>query len=446
MTLLPVHTEVRKLFLTNSVKIAPDYPGRPGSFQAIWIQCTFCFTQKVSISFDDRCNRVTKTVLLTLGRLPKALELARALGGLGARVLIAEPFALHVCRASRSVERCFRVPAPNTDPVAYLDAVEKIIRAEKVDILVPVSEEALHVTRLASRLPEHCVIFGPDHRQIVRLHDKLLFNRQAARLGLAVPETFQGHTPEADALALRSDYIVKPQHGCSGIGISLRRQASPLTTADRAPGMIVQTRLPGRHVSSFTIARNGKVLRTVLYTGLIHSGTVCVCFERIDDCPHAQRWVEHFVEAENYSGFISFDFIEDENGIAQAIECNPRLTSGIHFADPDALARLVMFPEQSNEVELRPSRRFQEAHTALLEVYGSVLRPGEFYRRLKAFLTSKDVLFRVSDPLPFLLFTPLSWPVLRQALTGTSLGKAATRDIVWTEMGPADSNGAKDQL
>ena len=46
-----------------------------------------------------------KTVLLTLGRLPKALELARALRAAGARVLVAEPFAKHLTGTSRAVER-----------------------------------------------------------------------------------------------------------------------------------------------------------------------------------------------------------------------------------------------------------------------------------------------------------------------------------------------------
>ena len=44
-----------------------------------------------------------KTVLLTLGRLPKALELARALHDEGARVIVAEPFGAHVCKVSRAV-------------------------------------------------------------------------------------------------------------------------------------------------------------------------------------------------------------------------------------------------------------------------------------------------------------------------------------------------------
>jgi hypothetical protein len=61
-----------------------------------------------------------------------------------------------------------------------------------------------------------------------------------------------------------------------------------------------------------------------------------------------------------------------------------------------------------------------------------MFRPREFFRRLKAFLTSQDVLFRINDPLPFFLFTPMSWPVLRQAMfEKISLGEAATRDIIW---------------
>ena len=373
-----------------------------------------------------------KTVLLTLGRLPKALELARALHQAGARVIVAEPFGLHVCRASRSVAKSIRVPAPNTDPAAYLDALEAIVRQEDVDIIVPVSEEALHAASLAGRLPARSRLYGPPQQKLARLHDKLAFNRAADLIGLTVPETHEGNTPAALALAAAQDYIVKPAHGCSGIGVSLRRKGDPLTKTDRQPGMLVQARLPGRHVSSFSVARDGEVLATALYQGRIYSGTVSVSFQRVDDCPAAARWIRRFVEAEAYTGFISFDFIEDTQGVACAIECNPRLTSGVHFLDPEGLAQAVLNLPEARTIAMRPARAFQEGHTALLEVYGALFRPREFFRRLNAFLTSQDVLFRLNDPLPFFLFTPMSWPVLRQAMfEKVSLGEAATRDITW---------------
>ena len=157
-----------------------------------------------------------KTVLLTLGRLPKALELARALNAAGARVIVAEPFGSHVCRVSRAVSKSIRVPAPNSDPEGYLTALENIVHAEHVELVVPVSEEALHASKLAGRLPPRTKLYSPVHAQLARLHDKLAFNRTAHSLGLAVPETHEGPAPGAQGLTESADYIVKPAHGCSG--------------------------------------------------------------------------------------------------------------------------------------------------------------------------------------------------------------------------------------
>ena len=61
------------------------------------------------------------TVLLTLGRLPKALEVARALRGAGCRVIVAEPFRRHLTGASRAVARSVVVPSPVADREARND-------------------------------------------------------------------------------------------------------------------------------------------------------------------------------------------------------------------------------------------------------------------------------------------------------------------------------------
>jgi predicted ATP-grasp superfamily ATP-dependent carboligase len=389
---------------------------------------SFCLDK--SWSANER--KMTGTVLLTLGRLPKALELARALHAAGCRVLIADPFRRHVCRPSRTVAKSFVVPAPNTDARAYRCALLKIVREEKVDLVIPVSEEALHAADIAPELPSETKLFGPTPDVLRRLHDKLDFNASAAALGLPVPESARGDSEAAETLSQRMDYIVKPIHGCSGMGLSLRKRGELLQPADRQPGQIVQERLYGRHLSSFSIAEAGRILATVIYRGRIYSGTVCVCFERVEDAPQAEAWITRFVAAERYSGFVSFDFIEDAGGTPRAIECNPRLTSGVHFVDPAGLAIAVLKPETTLKSGLKPTRAFQEGHTALLEVYGALLRPREFARRLRALLTAEDVLFRLKDPMPFFMFTPMSWDVLGRAMRERiSLGKAATQDIVW---------------
>ena len=63
---------------------------------------------------------MARTVLLTLGRLPKGLEVARSFARAGWRVIVAEPFAWHLARVSRDVARSYRVAAPNADHARYL--------------------------------------------------------------------------------------------------------------------------------------------------------------------------------------------------------------------------------------------------------------------------------------------------------------------------------------
>ncbi|MEE4299565.1 MAG: hypothetical protein V2J24_08990, partial [Pseudomonadales bacterium] len=97
---------------------------------------------------------MTTTVLVTLGRLPKGLELARALAGAGCRVIVADPFGWHLTRLSRAVARSVRVTAPNDDAGAFQRDLLRIVAEEGVDRVVPVSEEIFHVAELRDALPE----------------------------------------------------------------------------------------------------------------------------------------------------------------------------------------------------------------------------------------------------------------------------------------------------
>ena len=92
-------------------------------------------------------------VLLTLGRLPKALDLARGFAAAGCRVVVAEPFGWHLTGVSRHVARTHRVPPPSQGRERYLDALAAIVAREKVELVVPVSEETMHVAFLPPRLP-----------------------------------------------------------------------------------------------------------------------------------------------------------------------------------------------------------------------------------------------------------------------------------------------------
>lgn len=390
-------------------------------------------------------------ILLTLGRLPKALELARCLKAAGCEVFVAEPFGTHLCRASNAVTKRFKVTAPNTDAESYVSEMLAICSTAAIDMVIPVSEEVVHVSRLRARLPAHIRLFAPDHETVLGLHNKFNFIEIVKRAGLRAPDTFFATSEAAKAFAAAHDYVIKPALGCSGKGLRLGRKGDPVHLSDDQDIQILQRRIDGQEISSLSICSDGRVLGTAMYRGLIFSGTVSTCFERVDNAS-ATDWINAFVAATNYSGFIAFDMIFDSAGDAWPIECNPRLTSGLHFMDHDDLAACILGKPINAPVRMKSQAAFQEGHTTLLEVYSVIFRPREFVRRIGYMTRAKDVLWSMRDPLPFLLMTPLSWPVLRQVMfEGTSFGEAATRDIEWrnsplSRRAYAHGSGQQDQV
>lgn len=374
---------------------------------------------------------MAKTVLLTLGRLPKGLELARCLHQAGHRVLVADPFGWHLSKPSRAVAQSFQVPPPATDQAGYLDALAAIAREHSVDLVIPVSEEVMHVSLLGERLPDHGQLFCEPHDTLLTLHDKFAFMRQVAQAGLRAPETYLGDDPAAAALAAGGHTVAKARFGCSGAGLHFLNAGQPLPSELQTQAWVIQRRVPGREVSTLSFCRDGEILGHVVYRGLVLSGTVAVAFERIEEGA-VDAWVREHVAATGYSGFIAFDFMVDDEGEPWPLECNPRLTSGVHFMDHDDLATLVTGGRLDHPLRMKPEHRFQEGHTALTMAYANILKPKKFGAMLKTIASARDVLWSSKDPWVFPLMTPMSWPVLKQVMFGgRTFGEAATDDIEW---------------
>ncbi|MEO1016069.1 MAG: ATP-grasp domain-containing protein [Pseudomonadota bacterium] len=373
-----------------------------------------------------------KNVLITLGRLPKGLDLVRALSRAGCRIIIAEPFGWHPCRVSRHVAQCYRVTAPNRDREKYVDELARIIAREHIDLVVPVSEEIMHVAALRGRVTDTVRLFMADQATLLALHNKETFIAKANALGLAVPETHRLGTAEAQALAGKCDTIVKFVYSCAGMGLKRIQRGEQLPAAKHDRPALVQASINGREVSTFSIVEQGRLIVTAMYQGTVRSGTTAVAMRRIADAPLIQKWVKQFTKAIDFSGFISFDFIIDDAGIAHAIECNPRVSSGIHFLESPSLAMAILDPVRAQNVEFRKNQQLQQFFTCLTETQGSIFRWSEFRANLHYLTRSRDVMWRWDDPLPLLLMTPTSFEILRRVIVeGMSFGEAAIVDIDW---------------
>lgn len=388
---------------------------------------------------------MVKTALLTLGRMPKGLTVARALKTAGWRVVVADPLGWHLSRSSRAVDRSVKVTAPRTDAAAYRKDVLRIVAEEAVALIVPIADEIVHAAGVVPDLPAGTALFGLPQAQLITLYDKAQFMGLAHTHGMRVPSSAPLGDTAADHLAEASDTVVKRVNGCSGVGLTWvgRGQSLPHPSGDP---MLVQTRIRGREVSSFSITHQGRVLVTVVYEATVTSGTVSVAFQRVTG-PVAQTVAEdvaRFVASTSLTGFVSFDFIVDSAGAAWAIECNPRVTSGVHFVDPSDLAQAITAPDRVETVRLTGRDRYQQIFPTWLEAYAALFQKGRsagpIFREL---LTARDVTWDRRDPWPLLLMTVTSHEILGRAIrSGISLGEAATADILWQ----AGDQPAKDPI
>lgn len=372
-----------------------------------------------------------RTVLLTLGRLPVGLEIARSFADAGWRVLVAETRPMHLCRTSRRVDHCFRVPAPRANPIAYRDAIARIIRDARVDIVVPVSEETPHVAALRPADFPNTRLFCGSASGVLGLHDKLAFNRTAESFQLPVPRSWAGEDAEEAAKSC-CRLISKPRFACSGRGVEYyNRGQLPLT--GRAD--IIQEHVEGALYSTCGLARDGRILANAIYRARVLSGSVAVAFERLESAPDIDSWVEEFVRKSGHTGFVSFDFIVDASGVPRAIECNPRATSGIHFFARGAVATLLSEPGatvKSDAHLFRPESLLTEAYSCYTTMLAALPRPSEAGRIFKALRDARDVTWRRDDPWPFLTMTVNSWPIIYAAMrSGRPFAEVAMTDIEW---------------
>lgn len=370
------------------------------------------------------------TVLLTLGRLPKALDLARGFAAAGARVVVAEPFGRHLTGVSRAVARSVAVPAPVAGAAAYLDALMAVVRREGVDLVVPVSEETVHVAGLVGCGVE---VFTMPAARVLRLHSKAGFVAAAGAAGVAVPETWALGEAGAERLVAAGDVVVKPVFSCGGRGVRFVAWGGVLPEmggAELGGRVVVQRRVRGAEFSTCTLAQGGRVISTVVYRATLMTGTVACAFERVEQ-PAVAAFAARMVAAEGWTGFLSFDLMVDEAGVVWGLECNPRCTSGVHFWDCADVARVVLGTGAT--VRFRPETRLQQFYSVLTETRREMWRGG-WLGRVRGY--GPDVSWSWRDPLPFLTMTWTAWPIIRLARArGVPFGEVATLDVGWYQTG-----------
>ena len=256
-------------------------------------------------------------------------------------------------------------------------------------------------------------------------------------MGFPVPETLLVGSSDELLLAFAQweKLIFKPVYSRFAsrtlIGPTIKEALNAVTFNSTAQ-WIAQELVEGSLICTYSVAQRGRLTAHIAYRSNFTSGKGAkIGFQQLTH-EATFDWVRRFVAAVGFTGQIAFDFIETDQGEVMALECNPRATSGVHL--------LASYPDFVNAFldDSMPCFSPCGEDSAMLStgmlVYAlkPAINENEIGRWLSAFFSSRDVIFDVLDPLPFLLQWR-SFLLYRKVgkIKGLSPLAASTFDIEW---------------
>ena len=176
----------------------------------------------------------------------------------------------------------------------------------------------------------------------------------------------------------------------------------------------MQELLSGQEYCTHSTVRDGKVQLHCC----CESSAFQINYAEVDK-PEIEAWVRRFVRSLDYTGQLSFDFIETANGDLFAIECNPRTHSAITmFYDHPDVARAYL---PTGAPLIRPTPESKPTYWIYHELWRLLTQPGNVLSRLRTITEGTDAIFDWDDPVPFLAVHHLQIP--RLLLTNLRHGK-----------------------
>ena len=363
-----------------------------------------------------------RTILISGGKMTKALHLARAFHRAGHRVVLVEAarYRLSGHRFSRAVDRFYPIPPAGSPD--YVAALVEISRREGVDVYVPVCSPASAVddARAKAALEEYCEVLHFDPDTLGRLDDKHRFAQTAAGLGLPVPDAHRIVDPDQvadfDYDAGDPPYILKSIAYDPIRRMDLTRLPRPTRADTRAFAArlpigpdnpwVLQSFVSGREYCTHATARHGRVT--------VHACCASSAFQlnyEMADVAAIEEWVRRFVAGLELTGQVSLDFIVGDDGRPYAIECNPRTHSAItmFYDQPAALAGAYLDDEAA---PLTPTPASRPTYWLYHELAQMIRCPAGAAQALRRIAAGKEAIFDWDDPLPFLLVHHLQIPAL----------------------------------
>lgn len=340
-------------------------------------------------------------ILLTDGTGLTARQCATVLSGAGHEVEALSPDPLCLCRFTRRVREVHSVPSVGADPFGWLDAMLRIAVRLRVDMLLPVQEEAAVLSLARERIERVGLRAAlPDFAALAQVQDKVSAFRTLTRLGLPQPSG----TVAASAAELLAS-AKPPLYAKAPIGTASAAVRRVSTTAELrqlaaswawdAMPMLVQQPACGPLAMIQSVFAHGEPL--AFHACLrVREGSGGGASHKLGTAlPAAREAVTALGAALGWNGALSADVIVTDNG-PLFIDINPRLVEPVNAlrSGVDLTAAMIQAARGDSGSTQPAGAPGARTHQLLLAVLGAAQHGG---RRRDVMRTLGHALTRTAD-------------------------------------------------
>jgi predicted ATP-grasp superfamily ATP-dependent carboligase len=287
-------------------------------------------------------------ILITYGWCRTAYVVAESLSRAGFDVYVCDSSHLSMTRFSRYIQGFDRVADPFREPKEYVAQLSHLIRRRKIDILLPIHEDALIIQNYRYLLPEDLTIASPSREDLLTVTDKYKIIQIAEIAGVDVPKTVAPDdlkNLKEFACTLKFPLMIKTRRGNSGKGVfpvkdidellEKYREIVHLFQLDNPNLPILQEYVLGEVHGSCFLAERGQVKACFIerYLRCKEGGFGTSVLREPRYLPMLQEATCKMVERLQWDGIGHFDFIVPPD-LSQGylIEMNPRFWGALNLS------------------------------------------------------------------------------------------------------------------
>lgn len=304
-------------------------------------------------------------LLFCEGSSISARESLTALGLLGHEIIICDPNPLCICRFTRLKIKYYMCPLINEDTDKYFNRILEIISKEKVDILIPVHEQALLFSKHLDELREYVKIELPVFESYIQLFSKIKFLNLLTRLNIPHPGTILCKNHAEIRKLIFYPCFLKTDYGTASSGVWKICNEGELnnilkTVEEDGNEYLLQEPAGGKFEIAYSLFDNGKLISFHSCQRIKEGARGSSCAKIGVNRPGVQKHFEQIGKELNWHGTLAIDyFYNEETNVPLYIDASPRLVepmnaviNGINI--PELLVNISTCTGKGNQ--LKPSK------------------------------------------------------------------------------------------